>query len=346
MEKINLYGCTTAEKLVALTKGINDVYNQLVTLGFLLYKDNYIEGTNIYDVGQLVLPSTDSSIVNRPIYFQNGWIGIIEQEGNSKITIGSPFYLKGEQGIQGKQGEQGEQGVGIRKIENFGSPSVGVNYTTNHIEVELSNGQKEYFDIQAENGNSPTVQQIPYIELTLPTETTSGTLSIEQLNTLKSNNLAYIILNNEIYYPMEKNTTSNLLYVHSGYTSSNSVFAEKAITITETTQSFVINTESSKIWKITCGIYISAENRQYSAVIYYKGNEVTTIQSLMGNLWHSNYIYLFGFLKDYRSGSPFYLIPNSSPSIGSNTCIRIIDNTEVLTLTISGIDSFTITEVL
>lgn len=58
---------------------------------------------------------------------------------------------KGDTGDTGPQGPKGEAGANIEAIENKGS-TISDGYTINHIEVLLSTGQTEYFDVYAENG--------------------------------------------------------------------------------------------------------------------------------------------------------------------------------------------------
>ena len=65
---------------------------------------------------------------------------------------------KGDTGSQGPKGDTGSAGVGIVSIENKGS-SQGQGFTITHIDVTLTNGNVEHFDVYAQDG-SVTLEQL------------------------------------------------------------------------------------------------------------------------------------------------------------------------------------------
>lgn len=148
----------------------------------------------------------------------------------------------GVNGSTGPVGPTGSTGVGIASIENKGYTD-GTDFTITHIEVTLTNGESETFDVQAQRGATgpvgPAGEPADIRSVTL-TGTTQGTISTEDLQLLALSNSNYIILNNEIYLLMDKQLASGyLVYSHIGQDSTNNYFV-KCITITISTQAWVM----------------------------------------------------------------------------------------------------------
>lgn len=148
----------------------------------------------------------------------------------------------GINGAEGPAGPTGSTGVGIASIENKGY-SDGTDFTITHIEVTLTNGETESFDVQAQRGATgpvgPAGEPADIQSVTLQSGT-QGTIATEDLATLQTSNSNYIIMNNEIYLLMDKQTSSGyLVYSHIGQDSTNNYFV-KCITITISTQGWVM----------------------------------------------------------------------------------------------------------
>lgn len=148
----------------------------------------------------------------------------------------------GVNGSTGPAGPTGSTGVGIASIENKGYTD-GTDFTITHIEVTLTNGAVESFDVQAQRGATgpvgPAGEPADIQSVTL-TGTTQGTITTEDLQLLTNSNSNYIILNNEIYLLMDKQLASGyLVYSHIGQDSTNNYFV-KCITITLNTQAWVM----------------------------------------------------------------------------------------------------------
>lgn len=148
----------------------------------------------------------------------------------------------GVNGSTGPAGPTGNTGVGIASIENKGYTD-GTDFTITHIEVTLTNGETETFDVQAQRGATgpvgPAGEPADIQSVTLQSGT-QGTIATEDLATLQTSNSNYIILDNEIYLLMDKQLASGyLVYSHIGQDSTNNYFV-KCITITISTQAWVM----------------------------------------------------------------------------------------------------------
>lgn len=148
----------------------------------------------------------------------------------------------GVNGAEGPAGPTGSTGVGIASIENKGYTD-GTDFTITHIEVTLTNGETETFDVQAQRGATgpvgPAGEPADIRSVTL-TGVSQGSISTEDLQLLALSNSNYIILNNEIYLLMDKQLASGyLVYSHIGQDSTNNYFV-KCITITISTQAWVM----------------------------------------------------------------------------------------------------------
>lgn len=159
----------------------------------------------------------------------------------SDNTVYLKFWnnLKGPQGSMGATGPTGPQGVGIVTVENKGYTD-GEDFTITHCEAVLSNGNKESFDVQAKHGKDGVSGGSPII-FEVPTGATNGTVTEQQLQQLQSNDNNYILLNNEKFYLMDKQSESGfLVYSHVGHDSTNNYFV-KCITITISALTWVLN---------------------------------------------------------------------------------------------------------
>lgn len=109
MENVNLYGCTTAEKLIKLGNAIKELFNEFNNLGVLctssLYTDNVA-----YPINLIINPAS-LNIDGRPVIFANGYQGVITNVGEETFYVKNIFELKGEKGEPGTNGKDGIDGT-------------------------------------------------------------------------------------------------------------------------------------------------------------------------------------------------------------------------------------------
>lgn len=258
-KKVNLYGYTLAEKLIAFEGAINDLYSLLGDLGFYVTKEAFIDEATIYNVSFMTQPILENSFIGRPIYFINNQITAYVNTynpANGQFTINSAHTIRGERGEQGIQGipgingtngTNGSDGRGITSVTDI-KDSQADGYTVSTLRVDYTEGDFDQIEIRAKNGTSA-----PIVEITdVPTTAKQGTLSEEQLITLQSDNMSAILFNNELYYPMDKMLSEGYYtYVHNGYDNSGNAFAEKVIVITLSTRGWVLSIKppSKKLFK-------------------------------------------------------------------------------------------------
>ena len=112
MKFINLYGLTTAERLVVLENICNNIIAHLNKETLYTTVDEYSSSTLNYDITNLNPKTEVMPESGQLVYFSNGFIGII---GNID-TIGNTYGvseitdIKGEKGEKGDPGEKGEKG--------------------------------------------------------------------------------------------------------------------------------------------------------------------------------------------------------------------------------------------
>lgn len=142
MKNSFLWGYTTAEKLNKLEAAYDALMESL--LANANPRGNYSAGA-IYEYGDIVSYNGSSYLYMYKTPAQN-----------IPVTDWEHWLLVAEKGEPGANGANGTDGVGIEKVENFGAPSVGDSFTVTQIEQSLTNGEKEYFDVYAQNGANGT----------------------------------------------------------------------------------------------------------------------------------------------------------------------------------------------
>lgn len=236
--------------------------------------------------------SISTNKTNAPVGTNNGWL--LDPLGNL-FKIWNNYYTEaGEMlTISFYCNIKGPQGVGISTIENDGY-SQGEGFTISHIKATLTNGNAEYFDVQAKDGKDGTGgAEIPYITIEQPASATNGTLTAEQLQTLQSSDDAYILFNNEKYYLMDKETESGfLVYTHVGHDSTENYWT-KCITITISTLGWVLNSTNNKLYLHTIRVAYSTILSLFGQIIT-NSREAFTVSSLGSYLKETSKKILFG----------------------------------------------------
>lgn len=157
MENINLFGCTTAEKLIKLEKAINGLYSIIGELGVFISNETYIDDTKIYNVSNITQDVSEYDVIGRPVLFINqGYLAYINtyNKENGDFTISGGLYIKGEKGDKGDTGEQGERGLtgnGIQSMQTF-NVSVGAENTETTIRINYTQQNPSDVKIIAKNG--------------------------------------------------------------------------------------------------------------------------------------------------------------------------------------------------
>ena len=163
---------------------------------------------------------------------------------------GSP----GATGPQGPQGAQGPQGVGISAITS-GTASVSGGQTLTPVNITYTDSTSDEIIVYAENGQDA---EFPMVSLT----GTSGSLTAEQLQTLQSNDEAYIMCDNEVYRLADKQTSAGyLVYSHTGQDSTQNFFV-KCITITISQSTWVMTSK-----EVGGGVKLYSHS-----ILYYQSN--------------------------------------------------------------------------
>lgn len=208
MEFVNLYGCTTAEKLIKLTEAVNDLHSVVNELGLFVYDGAYNnDDPNFqYNAELLHTPTVTTEVLNRPVYFsENTTIAVITTYGNNLFTVRNAHNITGAQGVQGERGEKGEKGergeqgiqgekgetgaqgakgltgTGVANITN-GSPYVSGEYTVTPVDYEMSDGTEIPLSVYAKNGADGGV-------------TVDDALSTESINPVQ-NKVVTVAINN------------------------------------------------------------------------------------------------------------------------------------------------------
>lgn len=159
MKKVNLFGCTTAEKLIKLQEAYDSLVNGLV--GNANPKGDY-SITEIYELGDMVMNDGSSYLyINEtaaegvPVTDKTYWFQIASKGA------------QGIQGIQGKNGENGEDGISISRIQN-GSPYQNNGYTVTPETYYFSDGSTYESGIWAKNGENGGKVYKHSISITIP----------------------------------------------------------------------------------------------------------------------------------------------------------------------------------
>lgn len=180
MEFVNLYGCTTAEKLIKLSEAVNDLHSIVNELGLFVYDGTYDWSNPNYQYNTELLhtPTITDEVLNRPVYFsENTVIAIITTYGNNLFTVRNARNITGAQGAQGERGERGEKGergeqgvqgekgdtgaqgakgltgTGVANITH-GNPYISGDYTVTPVNYEMSDGTDIESSVYAKNGSS------------------------------------------------------------------------------------------------------------------------------------------------------------------------------------------------
>lgn len=128
MKKVNLFGCTTAEKLIILENAYNEVFETLMAnakpVG--VYNEN-----TVYEYGNMVMYEGGSYIYSNETAAQ----------GIPVSNTGYWFQISA----------RGVNGVGISMIENDGYTDAN-GFTITHVKATLTDGNEEHFDVQARDG--------------------------------------------------------------------------------------------------------------------------------------------------------------------------------------------------
>lgn len=119
---------------------------------------------------------------------------------------------------------------------------------SDYIELDTSDGTTLKFtlsdEVWDEVQNRIDEAQPAQVQITAPTTSTSGTLTVSQLNTLQADKGAYLMFNNEVYRLQDTQHVSGyLVYSHVGYDNNTSVYMIKCITITISTRGWVLTTK-------------------------------------------------------------------------------------------------------
>lgn len=266
MKNVNLFGATTAEKLIALQKAYEDLTNSLFANA--MPRGEY-SNTVVYEYGDMV-ESEGSS-----------YLYVYETAAQGISLTNKEYWFK----LAGR-GTDGNDGVGISHIENNGYTD-GNGFTLTHIDATLTDGNVEHFDVQAVNGKDgknvsdvvaqPSIVQgnktitpidfyfngsdketvnveaqngangaAQYITINSPNSATNGNLTAEQMNILNASPYDnYIIFADERYIPMDiMDSRGYRIYTHHGE-DSNKVEYSKFLYITLSTSSWSLTVNPS-----------------------------------------------------------------------------------------------------
>lgn len=133
------------------------------------------------------------------------------------------------------------EGTGTIELPFSSDGDIEFNVLDNKIVGDLSMGAQETIENLATN-SPPLVVQI-----TAPTTSTNGQLTVAQLETLQGNRNALLFFNKEVYrLEDEQHTTGYLVYSHIGYENTTNKYVVKCITITISTRGWVLTTKEIK----------------------------------------------------------------------------------------------------
>lgn len=248
MKNVNLYGCTTAEKLIALERGVNVAFEEISKLGLLTTTEQYLNSETLYQIQFIGQP--EEYIENgRPIYFINGWVSILRNVDKKSGTfyVDMAIYIRGEDGkdgVDGEKGEKGERGFtgnGITSTRSL-TPYISGNDTITPVEITYSDGTTQNITVKAQNGDSSV-----YVEINPPSGSMSGILTDEQYQTLYENRDARVIINNEIFISADRDFTQGYFtYTHNGIANASGTnFVEKGFTVNVNNKSWLITVAKS-----------------------------------------------------------------------------------------------------
>lgn len=126
----------------------NDIKNLKSVLKSSYKTEKELETTAI------TIPITDT---NAPQGTTSGWLydsvgHLYSINGGDDTNLLLEYYtnLRGQQGVKG---QDGDNGVSVETIENIGYTD-GEGYTITHCKATLTNGNEEFFDVQAKQGNA------------------------------------------------------------------------------------------------------------------------------------------------------------------------------------------------
>lgn len=288
------------------------------------------------------------------INYYNGNVYSLRPDGNNRFwvlqaSIKGPQGPQGIQGVQGLKGETGEQGpqgpagpVGksyeimgqVASASLLPSPSivgVGKGYlvgTSAPYSLYITIGEQgslQWFNAGLFNYNN-------YVELAIPETATQGTLTVEQMETLRTSPYNLIFVNEEYFRLNDDRTNSGyLVYSHVG--DNGETLTIKTLTITISTRSFVIisnkidiknyyklygaqrtNNIFNCIYDAIDGIRLKANNTIEDHPLFWH----TDYLPVSGSVLYSNYtcdtVCFYNSSKVFISGTDSWLKEYSIPS--------------------------------
>lgn len=219
MKDVNLFGCTTAEKLIIL----QEAYEEILKLPFVSmsgkgeWKDNvqYEKGDiisyygssyicNIPNIGRFPNPNPPST---DPRYWQ--LLASKGEQGNN-----------GKDGVNGKDGQRGLTGTGISHIIQ-GTPYISGENTITPLSFEYSDGTSQELSAYAQNGKDGASGAAKYVNITnVPSTAVQGYLTVSDMSILdESPRDNYIMFYGEKFIPMDiSNGEGYRVYTHHGET--------------------------------------------------------------------------------------------------------------------------------